>query len=100
MRQVLTDHARRLGADKRKHFSVTLDAAGAESAATPIAMLELDDALRQLEGVDAQLARIVDLHVFSGLEFSEIATFEGVSERSVYRLWRTARVFLLDRLAA
>lgn len=99
MRQVLTDHARRLDADKRKHFSVTLDAAGADSA-TPIAMLELDDALRQLEGVDAQLARIVDLHVFSGLEFSEIATFEGVSERSVYRLWRNARVFLLDRLAA
>jgi RNA polymerase sigma factor (TIGR02999 family) len=100
MRQVLTDHARRLDADKRKHFSVTLDAADANSVATPIAMLELDDALRQLEGVDAQLARIVDLHVFSGLEFSEIATFEGVSERSVYRLWRNARVFLLDRLAA
>jgi RNA polymerase sigma factor (TIGR02999 family) len=100
MRQVLTDHARRLDADKRKHFSVTLDAADAESAPTPIAMLELDDALRQLEGVDAQLARIVDLHVFSGLGFSEIAAFECVSERSVYRLWRNARVFLLDKLVA
>jgi RNA polymerase sigma factor (TIGR02999 family) len=100
MRQVLTDHARRVDADKRKHFSVTLDAAGAEPSPGPVAMLELDDALRQLEGVDAQLARIVDLHVFSGLEFSEIAVFEGVSERSIYRLWRNARVFLLDRLAA
>lgn len=101
MRQVLTDYARRVDADKRKHFSVTLDAAGAgESAPAPVAMIELDDALRQLESVDGQLARIVDLHVFSGLEFSEIATLEGVSERSVYRLWRNARVFLLDRLAA
>jgi RNA polymerase sigma factor (TIGR02999 family) len=100
MRQVLTDHARRLDADKRKHFSVTLDAAGAESSPAPVAMLELDDAMRQLEYLDAQLARIVDLHVFSGLEFSEIAAFEGVSERSVYRLWRNARVFLLDRLVA
>jgi DNA-directed RNA polymerase specialized sigma24 family protein len=62
-------------------------------------MMELDGALRQLEALDPQLVRIVDLHVFSGLDFSEIAAFEGVSERSVYRLWRTARVFLLDQLA-
>lgn len=101
MRQVLTDYARRVDADKRRHFSVTLDAEGADALApAPVAMIELDSALRDLERVDAQLARIVDLHVFSGLEFSEIATFEGVSERSVYRLWRNARVFLLDRLAA
>jgi RNA polymerase sigma factor (TIGR02999 family) len=101
MRQVLTDYARRVDADKRRHLSVTLDAADAgDSASTPVAMIELDSALRQLEDLDAQLARIVDLHVFSGLEFSEIASFEGVSERSVYRLWRNARVFLLDRLAA
>jgi RNA polymerase sigma factor (TIGR02999 family) len=100
MRQVMTDYARRVDADKRRHVSVTLDDAGAgASAATPVAMIELDGALRQLEALDAQLARIVDLHVFSGLEFSEIATFEGVSERSVYRLWRNARVFLLDQLA-
>lgn len=100
MRQVLTDYARRVDADKRRHISVALEDAGTSgSAATPVAMIELDGALRQLETLDAQLARIVDLHVFSGLEFSEIATFEGVSERSVYRLWRNARVFLLDQLA-
>lgn len=100
MRQVLVDHARRLGADKRRHVAVTLGQADVEATESPVALLELDDALRELEGVDAQLARIVDLHVFSGLQFSEIAEFEGVSERSVYRLWRNARVFLLDRLAA
>ena len=99
MRQVLTDYARRVDADKRRHITVTLDDAGGGASAAPIAMIELDGALRQLEALDVQLARIVDLHVFSGLEFSEIATFEGVSERSVYRLWRNARVFLLDQLA-
>lgn len=98
MRQVLIDYARRLDADKRRHVTVTLGQADTEQA--PIAMLELDQALRQLESVDAQLARVVDLHVFSGLEFSEIAEFEGISERSVFRLWRNARVFLLDQLAA
>lgn len=100
MRQVMVDHARRLGADKRRHVTVTLGQADAAAAASPVALLELDDALRALASVDVQLARIVDLHVFSGLEFSEIAQHEGVSERSIYRLWRNARVFLLDRLVA
>ena len=100
MRQVLVDHARRLNADKRRHITVTLGHADADLAAAPISMLDLDDALHRLEDVDAQLARIVDLHVFSGLEFREIAESEGISERSVFRLWRNARVFLLDQLAA
>jgi DNA-directed RNA polymerase specialized sigma24 family protein len=100
MRQVLIDYARRVHADKRRHITVTLGQADEDCAAAPVAMLELDDALRRLEGVDAQLARIVDLHVFSGLQFRDIAESEGLSERSVFRLWRTARVFLLDQLAA
>ena len=101
MRQVLVDHARKLNADKRRHVTVTLgNADAAESIHMPVPMLELDTALCRLADIDAQLARIVDLHVFSGLEFREIADLEGVSERSVFRLWRNARVFLLDQLAS
>jgi RNA polymerase sigma factor (TIGR02999 family) len=102
MRQVLVDHARKLSAEKRRHVTVTLGKADADSPAgsSAIAMIELDSALCRLADIDAQLARIVDLHVFSGLEFAEIADLEGVSERSVFRLWRNARVFLLDQLAA
>jgi len=100
MRQVLVDHARRLNADKRRHVTVTLDHADESQGAAPMAMLELDAALRRLESIDAQLARVVDLHVFGGLEFAEIAASEGISERSVFRLWRSARVFLLEQLAA
>ncbi len=101
MRQVLVDHARKLNADKRRHVAVTIDRTDVGNAvAAPVPMLELDSALCRLADVDARLARIVDLHVFSGLEFSEIADLEGVSERSVFRLWRNARVFLLDQLPA
>lgn len=75
MRQVLVDHTRHLNADKRRHFSVTLG--HANDAAAPIPMLDLDDALSRLADVDAQLARIVDLHVFSGMEFREIAESGG-----------------------
>lgn len=98
MRQVLVDHARRLNAQKRRHATVTLGEADREPAAS-VAMLDLDGALQALEAVDARLARIVELHVFCGLEFGEIAESERISERSVFRLWRTARVFLLDVLA-
>lgn len=101
MRQVLIDHARKLNAEKRQHLTVTLNRADAANPSpAPVSMLELDDALCRLADIDAQLARIVDLHVFSGLEFREIAELEHVSERSVFRLWRNARVFLLDQLAA
>ncbi len=101
MRQVLVDHARKLNADKRRHITVTLgNAESAEPTDASVPMLELDSALCRLADIDAQLARIVDLHVFSGLEFREIADLEGVSERGVFRLWRNARVFLLDQLAA
>lgn len=100
MRQVLIDHARRLDAGKRRHLAVTLDRADAQAVAAPVALLELDDALRRLEAQDPQLARVVELHVFSGLEFAEIAAVQGLSERSVFRLWRSARVFLLEQLAA
>ncbi|MCK9540135.1 ECF-type sigma factor [Dokdonella sp.] len=102
MRQVLVDHARKLNAEKRRHMTVTLGRADTDgpASASPVAMLELDSALCRLADIDAQLARIVDLHVFSGLEFAEIADLEGLSERSVFRLWRNARVFLLDQLAA
>lgn len=102
MRQVLVDHARKLNAQKRRHATVTLGNADADHPAgsSPVAMLELDSALCRLADIDARLARIVELHVFSGLEFAEIADLEGMSERSVFRLWRNARVFLLDQLAA
>lgn len=97
MRQVLIDHARRLDADKRQHVAVTLS--HADDATAPVPLFEFADALRRLDRTDAQLGRIVDLHVFAGLEFREIAESEGISERSVFRLWRNARVFLLDQLA-
>ncbi|MBS0569652.1 MAG: hypothetical protein JSS28_03525, partial [Proteobacteria bacterium] len=49
MRNVLIDHARRLDAAKRRHLTVTLSHADAEAITTPVALLDLDDALRELE---------------------------------------------------
>lgn len=103
MRQVLLDRARAIGAAKRPEgrLRVTLDADA--PAATHIEVLsaeliDLDRALARLDAVDARLAELVELRLFAGLEFGQIATLRGVSERTVLRDWRKTRAFLVAEL--
>jgi RNA polymerase sigma factor (TIGR02999 family) len=56
--------------------------------------LELDDAMHQLEGLDARAARVVELVCFAGLEHERAAQVLGVATRTVARDWRFARAFL------
>ncbi|MDN5923892.1 MAG: ECF-type sigma factor [Xanthomonadales bacterium] len=98
MRQILIDCARRQHAEKRQHVAVTFDDNVESQASMSVDVLALDAALTRLEAMDARLAQVVDMHVFGGFEFADIAQAQGVSERSVYRLWREARVFLLDQI--
>jgi RNA polymerase sigma factor (TIGR02999 family) len=101
MRQVLVDYARRALAGKRSCARMTLgDAAAVGEAPLPVTLLDLHAAVQQLERIDPRLSRVVDLHVFYGMEFREIAVNESISERSAFRLWRRARVFLLDALGS
>ena len=96
MRQVLLDHVRERQAQKRGGdvAPITLTARVPEEDTDPLPLIELDRALNDLQAFDAQLARLTELHVFAGLEFGEIAQLLDMSERSVYRDWRLARVFL------
>jgi RNA polymerase sigma factor (TIGR02999 family) len=101
MRQVLIDHARRRSAGKREHVSITLDDDRAGGVPSTVAdLLDLDNALQQLLQAEPEAARVVELRVFGGFEFEDIATNMGVSTASVFRLWRRARVFLLDQMVA
>lgn len=100
MRQVLIDAARRNGADKRGGFALKVtmevDAAIVPDAAADV--LALDQALTKLEQVDERAARVVQLHFFGGLAFTEIAELEGITVRTVMRDWRAARALLADQL--
>jgi DNA-directed RNA polymerase specialized sigma24 family protein len=40
------------------------------------------------------LAELVELKFFGGFDFADIAAMRGVSERTVQRDWRKARLFL------
>lgn len=106
MRQVLVDHARRKHALKRggdgDHARITLSAidsdAGASAGASEWDVLELDDALQQLERLDPRQARIVEMRFFGGLSVEQTAAALNVSERTVYLDWRMARAWLSAQL--
>ncbi|MBK8286867.1 MAG: RNA polymerase subunit sigma-24 [Ahniella sp.] len=102
MRQVLVDMARARGRDKRGAGLqlVTLDDQGA--AQTPdegLDVLALEQSLSRLERADARLAQVVQLHFFGGLSFPEMSRVLGVTERTVFRDWRTARALIHADLA-
>jgi RNA polymerase sigma factor (TIGR02999 family) len=98
MRSLIIDYARRSRAKKRGGgaFEITLTPDAAPGIPLPEALeLErLGDALDELAAVQPALAELVDLHFFGGLQFTEIAALRGVSERTVQRDWRKARLFL------
>lgn len=97
MRGLMLDYARRRRAKKRGgEFHIT--SSGAEPAAgegVPFDELEqLDGALHTLAAADPALAQLVDLHFFCGFTLAELAALRGVSERTVQRDWRKARLLL------
>lgn len=100
MRQVLVDHARRAGADKRGGAAafVTLDERIAETPVDACEVLALDRALNDLERIDERAARVVQLHFFGGLTFAAIAELEGVVERTIKRDWQAARLMLASTM--
>jgi RNA polymerase sigma factor (TIGR02999 family) len=96
MRQVLIDHARRRDAGKRDGGErLALSGLGLEAAQDGgFDVLALDQALQQLQRLDARKAQLVELRVFGGLEFSEIGRLMALSRATLDREWRSARAFL------
>ena len=52
----------------------------------------------ELARVDPKLAELAQLHLFGGLSISEIAELTGTAERSAFRQWRTARMYLIKSI--
>ncbi len=100
MRRVLVDHARSRGSAKRggARRQLSLDEVATLELAHDPQLVALDDALRELSVVDPELARVVELRYFGGLENAEIAALDGVSERTVIRRWRFAQAWLYRTL--
>jgi RNA polymerase sigma factor (TIGR02999 family) len=99
MRGLMIDYVRRRLAKKRgSEFHLTgeshadLASSGEVESVERLEALAL--ALDALAEVDAPLAQLVDLHFFGGFSFAELAELRGISERTVLRDWRKARLLL------
>lgn len=100
MRQILVDHARTHAAAKRGstpiHYSIDdIDIPVEQRAESIIAM---NEALDHLEKIDEQQAKVVEMRFFGGLSNAEIAEALGVSERTVLRELKVAKLWLFREL--
>jgi RNA polymerase sigma factor (TIGR02999 family) len=99
MRQILVDYARRNSAAKRSGGRpVALDPDVLADPSRAQELLELDEALGELERLDPRLARVVELRFFGGLSVEEAGDALGVSPRTIKRDWRKARAFLYQTI--
>ena len=100
MRNVLVDHARARGRQKRgggeKHLSLdeNLVTYGQKSQE----LLDLDDALERLQSLDVRKSQVVELRYFGGLSIEETSQVLGISLATVKRDWEVARAWLLREL--
>ena len=96
MRRILVERARRRLRRKRggEQKRVTLEESTLRSEVEPEEMLALDAALDELRGMDAGMARVVELRYFGGLTVEETAEALGASVRTVHRHWAAARAWL------
>jgi RNA polymerase sigma factor (TIGR02999 family) len=97
MRRILIDYAKTKHRVRRGgvHSDLPLENALTISVSeTDFDLLALDEALNRLAAKEAQLARIVELRFFSGLDVVETAEVLGLSESTIKRDWRMAKAWL------
>lgn len=102
MRQVLVDYARARTAVKRggpDAVAVSLSRIAQPDVSDEISLMQLHDALEELESVDARSAKVVECRYFGGLDVEETAAALGISTATVKRDWRVARAWLRDALS-
>ncbi|MFQ3665659.1 MAG: ECF-type sigma factor [Sphingomonadaceae bacterium] len=96
MRNILVDHARQRGTDKRSHRKVELN--HEIDGEQRVDLIALESALLRLGAIDASLSELVEMRYFGGMSLGDIAQVTGSSEATVKRRWRAARAWLLDAL--
>ena len=102
MRRILIDSARRRTSVKRGSGGpkISLDeAATVCGEAANESLLALDTALQELEAVDAEQSKIVELRYFGGLTIEETAAVLKTSTATVKREWTMARAWLYQAMS-
>jgi RNA polymerase sigma factor (TIGR02999 family) len=100
MRNVIVDYVRERRAQKRGagERELTLNTGIAETILAEDGILDLHEALSELERIDPRGRRVVEMRYFAGMTEEEIANVLEVSVPTVKRDWRKARAYLFDYL--
>jgi RNA polymerase sigma factor (TIGR02999 family) len=101
MRRVLLEHARGRNTEKRggKWEKLYLDETRELSDERAPDLIALDDALKSFTGTYPREGQVVELKFFGGLKANEIADVLDVSQKTVLRDWKFAKLWLRRELA-
>ncbi len=99
MRRILLDDARHRTREKRGGGAVPvpieeLTALAPDAPVDAIELIAIDRALHELERLDPDQARIVELRFFGGLTIEETGAVLGISPTTVKREWALAKGWL------
>jgi RNA polymerase sigma factor (TIGR02999 family) len=102
MRRILTDFARsrrylKRGGDARQ---ITFDENLYLSSQSAPEFAALDEALTALAKIDKRKSDVVELRFFGGLSVKKTAAVLGVSDETVKRDWRLAKLWLMREMGA
>ena len=97
MRRILVEQARRKsrqrhGGDQRRTATPAEDIQS--NIDDPAGMLDLDQALTELEALDETMANVVKLRYFAGLTVDETAQVLELAPRTIVRQWALAKAWL------
>jgi RNA polymerase sigma factor (TIGR02999 family) len=96
MRHLLVDHARKRSADKRGGGirALTLEDHRQSVEDDSMAVLALDNAMKEIVEIDPRLEQIIECRYFAGLSVKETAEALDMAVRTVERDWQRARAYL------
>jgi RNA polymerase sigma factor (TIGR02999 family) len=100
MRRILVEQARRKRSAKHggQRTRIDLDEVLVVGDEPREDLLELDELLEQLAGVDPRAAELVKLRFFGGLTGEQTAELLDISPRAADLLWAYARAWLFEKL--
>ncbi len=101
MRRILVDYARNRNAQKRGGDAVRVTFNEEQEAGSDAStdVLALDMAISELNGFDSRKAKILELHYFAGLTYSEVSEVMSLSESTVHKQLRLAKAWLKRKLS-
>jgi RNA polymerase sigma factor (TIGR02999 family) len=101
MRQVLVDTARARGAEKRGAGQEVAVAELPDWGPQPnVPLLEIDEALRRLEQIDAQKGQLIEMRYFGGMTAEECSLALDLPIHIVRRELRLAKAWLRQAMAS